>query len=332
MEGAAGDPVKTVLMMRGVRKILEVCCGLRAGERVVIVTDFEMGRIAEPLAAGCAERAADPVIVCMAPREVDGAEPPAAVAAAMGEAELVLTPVSRSISHAAATKAALGRGARVLALSDFREEMFYEGGIRADFPAIKPTCDRVAQRLTEAREAHLTSAGGTDVRMDLRGRSGNSHSCIATAPGVFSAFPNIEANVSPVEGSSQGLIVFDGSIPNFRLGVMREPARLEVRRGMIAEIAGGEQARRLEGLLRERGNLEVYNIAQLAVGLNPECRELTGQMTNDHGALGTVHIGIGTSENLGGHTRAGLHFDGIMRRPTLRLDGIMILDDGHLLV
>jgi len=324
--------VKTVLMMPGVRKILDVCCGLRAGERVVIVTDFEMGRIAELLAAGCAEAGADPVIVCMAPRDVDGAEPPAAVTAAMAEADLVLTPVSRSISHAAATRAALGRGARVLALSDFREEMFSEGGIRADFPAVQPTCDRVAELLSGAREAHLTSAGGTDLRMDLRGRQGNSHSCIVHAPGLFSAFPNIEANISPLEGTSQGVIVFDGSIPNFRLGVLREPVRLEVKQGMIVGITGGEQARRLEGLLRERGNLEVYNIAQLAVGLNPECRQLTGQMTNDHGALGTVHIGIGTSENLGGHTRAGLHFDGIMRRPTLRLDGATILDDGRLVV
>jgi leucyl aminopeptidase (aminopeptidase T) len=113
---------------------------------------------------------------------------------------------------------------------------------------------------------------------------------------------------------------------------MREPVRLEVKGGMIAGITGGEQAGRLEGLLRERGNLEVYNIAQLAIGLNPECRQLTGQMTNDHGALGTVHIGIGTSDNLGGHTRAGLHFDGIMRHPTLRLDGRPVLDDGQLLL
>ncbi len=322
--------MNTILMMPGVRKILDVCCGLKAGERVAIVTDFAMGRIAEVLAAGCAEAGADPVVVSMTPREVDGAEPPETVAAAMAAADLVLTPVSRSISHAAATRAALERGARVLALSDFREEMFYEGGIRADFPAMRPTCDRVAQLLTEAREAHLTSAAGTDVRMDLRGRKGNSHSCIVTAPGVFSAFPNIEANISPVEGTSEGVIVIDGSIPNFRLGVMREPVRFEVKKGMITRVSGGEQAKRLDGLLRERGVLEVYNIAQLAVGLNPECRELTGQMTNDHGTLGTVHVGIGTSENLGGHTRAGLHFDGILRRPTLKLEGGLLLEDGRL--
>ncbi len=324
--------MRTVLMMGGVRKILEVCCRLQGGEGVVIVTDFEMAaRIPELLAAGCAELGADPVVACMAPRDVDGAEPPPSVAAAMAEASLVLTPVSRSISHAAATRAALGRGARVLSLSDFREAMFYEGGIRADFVAIRPTCDRVTQLLTDAREAHLTSAAGTDVRMDLRGRAGNSHNCIVHTPGIFSAFPNIEANISPLEGTSEGVVVFDGSIPNFRLGVLREPVRLEVKRGMITGIAGGDQAQRLECLLRDRGSLEVYNIAQLAVGLNPECRQLTGQMTNDHGALGTVHIGIGTSENLGGHTRAGLHFDGIMRHPTLRLDGKTVLEDGALL-
>src|SRR3990172_5714169 len=71
-------------MMEGARKILEVCCGLRASERVTIVTDFAMGgRIAEVLAAACAERGAGPLGGWMTPRDVDGggAAPPAGRAA-----------------------------------------------------------------------------------------------------------------------------------------------------------------------------------------------------------------------------------------------------------
>lgn len=43
-----------------------------------------------------------------------------------------------------------------------------------------------------------------------------------------------------------------------------------------------------------------------------------------------MHIGIGTSANLGGTTKAAAHFDGMMNRPTLRLDGVALLDDGEL--
>jgi leucyl aminopeptidase (aminopeptidase T) len=78
------------------------------------------------------------------------------------------------------------------------------------------------------------------------------------------------------------------------------------------------------------GDATVYNVAQLAIGLNPAIPILTGVWAQDHGAFGTVHIGIGTSANLGGVTKAAAHFDGMMNRPTLRLDGHIILEGGLL--
>ena len=57
---------------------------------------------------------------------------------------------------------------------------------------------------------------------------------------------------------------------------------------------------------------------------------LTGTWAQDHGAFGTVHIGIGTSANIGGTTKAACHFDGMMYRPTIKLDGRVVLEDGEL--
>ena len=74
----------------------------------------------------------------------------------------------------------------------------------------------------------------------------------------------------------------------------------------------------------------VYNIAQFAVGLNPMCKELSGVMLNDEGVLGTIHIGIGTSSNLGGSTKAATHFDVIIRNPTVVFDEKIIIKNGEL--
>lgn len=74
----------------------------------------------------------------------------------------------------------------------------------------------------------------------------------------------------------------------------------------------------------------VYNIAQFAVGLNPLCTELTDIMLNDEGVLGTAHIGIGTSSNLGGHTKAATHFDVIICDATISIDGSFIMENGEL--
>jgi hypothetical protein len=43
-----------------------------------------------------------------------------------------------------------------------------------------------------------------------------------------------------------------------------------------------------------------------------------------------VHIGIGTSANLGGTIKAAYHFDGMMYNPTLKLDGRVVLEGGEL--
>ena len=40
------------------------------------------------------------------------------------------------------------------------------------------------------------------------------------------------------------------------------------------------------------------------MGLNPECKDFTGEMLNDEGVNGTIHIGVGTSANLGGDVQA----------------------------
>jgi leucyl aminopeptidase (aminopeptidase T) len=55
-------------------------------------------------------------------------------------------------------------------------------------------------------------------------------------------------------------------------------------------------------------------------------------MLNDEGVYGSMHIGIGTSSNLGGGVKAPTHFDLVMYHPTLELDGKVILKEGHLTV
>jgi len=326
--------VDAFLMMKGARKVIDVCAAVKPGEVVVIVADSDpvMMDIADVLAAAAHEREAEVVVTVMSPRAVDGAEPPRAVVETMKAANVVLTPVSYSVSHSKGVREAMAAGARVVSLVAFTKDMLERGGMDADFAKHRPLCDAVAAALGKAQEAHLTTLAGTDLKLSLVGRKGNSHPCIVDRPGTFTAIPNIEANISPVEGKGEGVIVFDGSIPNLRMGVVDAPVVVEVRKGNIVKINGGRHAAILRGIWERQADPSVYNIAQLAVGLNPECTAFTGVWLNDHGAYGTVHIGIGTSANLGGTTHAGLHFDGMMYRPTLRLDGRAIVENGEVVV
>jgi len=318
-------------VMNGARKIVRILARVSQGEQVLIAADTDTGVVAEALAAAALEITPDVVTTFMTPRQVDGDEPPAIVGAALLAAQVALLPVSYSISHSTAVRRALEHGTRVLSLPAATPDQLVRGGAEADFEAQAPVVRQVAERLTDAAAAHLTTPAGTDCTFDLRGRKGNAHDCILDRPGKFSAFPNIEANISPVDGTAEGVLVFDGSIPNLRLGgLLRDPVICTVNAGAIVSVEGGHEAGMIRQVWASLGDAAVYNIAQLAIGLNPAILMLTGVWAQDHGALGTVHIGIGTSTSLGGTTKAAAHFDGMMNRPTLRLDGQTLLLDGEL--
>ncbi|MBI4540879.1 MAG: aminopeptidase [Gemmatimonadetes bacterium] len=324
--GAGGGPLR-----RGARVLVEVCAGVREREQVVVVCDDERLAIAGAVRDATEAAGGIATVVTAPPRAIDNQEPARPVAAAMAAGSVLFLPVSKSLSHTRATREAIAAGTRVVSMTAFTERMMREGGLFADFPDRKPLCDRMAQLLSAAREVRITGPAGTDLVFSVEGRRGNSHACIVREAG-FTAVPNIEANTSPADGSTQGILVVDGSIPYYGVGVIREPVTFRISDGFVRGIEGGEQARFLRELLAAQEDPFVYNIAQFAIGLNPECREFTGEMLNDEGVNGTIHIGIGTSASLGGAVQAKTHFDAIIRAPSVWLDGEPVIREGELLV
>jgi leucyl aminopeptidase (aminopeptidase T) len=316
-------------IVAGARKIVRILARVKPGEKVAIVADTDTLTVAEALAVAALEITPEVATTIMRPVEVDGGEPPAVVTAAMRAADVALLPVSYSISHSTATRKALEAGTRILSLPAPTPDQLMRGGAEADFEAASPRVRKMAELLGKASTAYLTTPAGTDCRFQLSGRPGNAHDCILDRPGKFSAFPNIEANTSPVDGTAEGTVVFDGSIPNLRIGPLRSPVKCTVVKGNIVKVEGGPEADMIRKVWSEMGDAAVYNVAQLAIGLNPAIYMLTGVWGQDHGAFGTVHIGIGTSANLGGTTKAACHFDGMMYRPTLKLDDQVILENGE---
>ncbi len=315
--------------MKGASIVVDTCAAIQPGEDVLVVTDWQVSDVAERVAAAANERDANVTMAMMDPREYDGNEPEDTVAAAMMEADVIITPVHRSITHSSSTAEAKENGARVISMVKFTDEQLIRGGLYADYEGMRPHCEEMARKFTEASEARVTSPQGTDVTVDLEGRDGNAHPGIADEPGEFTALVHIESNIAPVEGGTNGTVVFDGAIPNLDIGVLEEPVTMEIEDGSVTSVEGGKEAQKIQRVWEEHNDPAVYNIAQLAVGMNPECPEFNGWFSNDHGRYGNVHFGIGTSSNLGGTTRAPVHFDAMMAEPTLELDGEVVVEDGE---
>lgn len=314
-------------MSRGAAKVIQVCAGVKPGEQVLLVTELSRYSIAQALAAEAYRVGAEPVVCIMEPRGQDSAEPPKEIAAAMASSDVFISVVGKSITHTQAVKNAVAAGSRGLVLTQFTEEMMIRGGIEGDFEALKPICIGMARGMAGAEKIVLTSPSGTHLEYSARGRRGNHLYCMVEN-GQFSTLPTVEANVSPLEGTANGIIVADGSIPYIGIGVLEEPVTLRVENGRVVDISGGRQAKMLADDLRAKNDPNVYNIAEHGVGLNPKC-SFCGFMLEDEGVFGSCHIGIGTSITLGGNVKASCHYDVIMKNGTIVADGKTLMENGE---
>jgi leucyl aminopeptidase (aminopeptidase T) len=307
-------------LRRAVETVVGPCLGVGRGENVVIVADRTTETLGEALRDAAARLGAEPVLAVMEPRDVDGQEPPAAVAAALAAAQVFVAPTRRSLSHTRARKAASDAGARGATLPGVTEDMLARL-MACDFPAMAARSRAVADLLTAADEAHVTCPRGTDFRADLRGRSGISDDGDLTAPGAFGNLPCGEGFISPLAGEGT---VFAATLAT--LGLPGAPVRLTVRDGRLAEAEGewGERWTALMDAAGERGR----NLAELGVGTN-EKATLTGNILEDEKMLGTVHVAFGASAGIGGTVAVPVHLDCLIEEATLDVGGTRVLDGGR---
>ncbi|MCG8605159.1 leucyl aminopeptidase, partial [bacterium] len=154
--------ISTDHMRLGAQKLIEANARVRANEKIVVVTDHHSLNLAR-LVTDAATAAKGEVVTCiMAPRARDGQEPPAAIARAMREADVIFSPVSTSITHTLAMREALQGGARAILMTAWTADTFTRSALlETDFEAQKDVCRRLGKAFTESNRIRLTSPSGT---------------------------------------------------------------------------------------------------------------------------------------------------------------------------
>ena len=303
-----------------VATIVRQCLQIEPGETVIVVADESTRVIGEALRVEASKAGADAVMALMDERAEDGSEPPGAVAAALAASQVFIAPTKRSLSHTTARKRASESGARGATMPGVTAEMLARV-MAVDFERMARRSQEVADLLSTARRARVTCARGTDLTLELDGRSGISDDGKLTAPGAFGNLPCGEAFIAPIAG--EGVIIAASLAP---LGLSEEPATLTVRDGAIVSGEGGlgpDYFARLDA-----HGAAGRNLAELGVGTN-DAAQLTGNVLEDEKILGTVHIAFGASAGIGGTVSVPIHLDVVVLDATLDLDGRTVLDAGR---
>jgi len=256
----------------------------------------------------------------------NGEEAPAEVAAAMSEASAIALVTTYSLSHTRARLDATHRGARVASLPGINVEMFART-IPIDYGYLETQGRALAAQLTDAERCRITAPGGTDVELSLHGREGRSDDGDLRSAGAFGNMPAGEAYIAPFEQDGRGTIVFDGSLASW--GLLAEPLTVSFAAGRAVTIEGGAAAAWLAETL-DAGGETGRVIAELGIGTNPGAT-ITGLILEDEKVEGTIHLAFGTNTGIGGANESSVHIDGLVRDPTVELDGRTVMRDGRLL-
>ncbi len=342
------------LLAHAARVALAGCLRLERGERAVIVTNPcpEVAAIARALYDAALELQARPTLIFQPPKsQLDFAEE-AVYAALTSRPEAVISVSEEKLGKDRAGIASPFSSRERSYDSLFHYLLYGEKCLRSfwsprvtreifmetvpiDYARLAEQCRAVKETLDGAREVHVESPAGTNLTVGLRGRRAMTDDGDFSRPGAGGNLPAGETFISPENGCSEGVVVFDGSVALHEGAVVpRSPIRVEVAGGLVADIRGGPEAGALleaiekaERQAREMGRqgelaserAELYarnarNLGELGIGLNPKAR-VTGNMLNDEKVCGTCHIAVG--HNYDEDAPALIHLDGLIREPTI---------------
>jgi leucyl aminopeptidase (aminopeptidase T) len=305
---------------------LKHCLNLRSDESALILADAPKMDIGQAFYNKALEMS-DQCTYLVLPATPYGTSLSKPAAHLMTLNDVVVLVTSHSLSHTNARRDASRKGARIASLPGITADSLIRT-MDGEYRFISDTSRKIADIFTIGHEGRLTSPAGTDLTFSIVRMKGYADTGIIHESGQFSNLPAGEGCAAPVQGSTQGVLVIDGSFPI--IGKISQPIQMRVQNGYVTRITGGEEAKKVRKLL-ERFGKPGKNIAEIGVGTNPKAR-LTGITLEDEKILGTAHVALGNNLSFDGKVSAHCHLDGILLKPTLVIDGKKILENGVLQV
>ncbi|MCD6403475.1 MAG: aminopeptidase [Candidatus Aenigmarchaeota archaeon] len=222
----------------------------------------------------------------------------------------------------------------------------YVRTVDIDYRWLRKVCKKLKPVVSDADRIRVTSRKGTDITFSTKGREAQVDDGDFRKPGQAGNLPSGEVFVSPTIATAEGRIVFDGSL-SYSKGsmVLKQPVVVEFRNGYVKRIYGGKEAlvfkkevekgvRMPFKVFKDKKLAEEYSknakhLGEFGIGLNPKAK-IVGNVLEDEKVMRTVHFAIGA--NYDEDAKALIHYDGLVIRPTVEIDGRVVMKDGKLLV
>jgi len=304
------------------------CMGAKKNEKILVITDEQKREIGLSLHENAVRLGYESLLVEMKSGKINGEEPSAVVAELMQKYDVVFCPTAKSLTHTDARRAASAKGVRIATFPGITKDVMIRG-MNADYKVISKRTIKLAKLLETGKNIRVTAPAGTDITFKIVGRKSYASKGLFHAKGESGNLPTGEAFLAPIEGTSNGVFVVDGSMAGLGL-IKNANIKIEVENGYATKISGGILANKLKTMLDKVGK-NARNIAEFGIGTNDSAK-LSGVLLEDEKVMGTIHIAVGNNVSMGGSVNVPIHLDGVIKKPTVWMDGKLLMKDGKLLI
>jgi leucyl aminopeptidase (aminopeptidase T) len=301
--------------MNGARTVVANCLNIKPLEKVLIITDNKMLKFGKVIFDASKEINLETFLLMMESTGSHGGEPPEIVAKAMKSSNVVIAPTYYSLTHTKARKDACDAGARIATMPRVTELSFTKGGLTADYTEVRKLTEKMFEVLKDAELVEVKSKNGTDVNFSVKTLLREKDTGIIHNSGEYGNLPAGEVATAPDEGTTNGKIVFDFS--NYGKKI-----ELIVKDGFVQET----DSKKLEKVFEMFGE-KARNIAEFGIGTNTKAKVIDSILEIEK-IHGTIHFALGNNATYSGTVDIPFHEDGVIIKPTVKIDNRLIIENG----
>ncbi len=315
--------------------LLDDILRIKPGELVYVISDTNTLVSTRSLMDQIMLRKAVPVLGVYVGEEFrSGLEPPSCVSKAAEVADVAIAAATMSLANTSLRRILHDNGGRFFSCPSFSFDLLDTVLAGVDLEAVRSDGTAVSKLLEQGKQATVVSGENSEytLELDISERRGNAQIALCGDAGSFASL-SLEANVSPHEDKGDGAVEVSALHPTNRKGSEWRKSVLHFKDGKIVDIVGlPADTDFIEKVLKSYEDDQMYHFAELGVGLNPVTRFTGESYIADESARGTIHFGMGRSISLGGCKHAAGHVDFIVECPTVRIDHISLLREGHIII
>ena len=300
---------------------------LKPNESVLIVTDPGKEKIEAAIFFEAAKKFTQKVeLISFVGMTENAQEPPKIVAQKMKQTDTALLVTTYSLSHTQARKQANKLGTRIISLPGITQEMILRT-LSVNYSSMGKLCHWLEKIMTNGNKVTIISPGGTNLSLAIKNRVALSDTGDFSKPASMGNLPAGETFIAPVENKTNGVVVFDGAFADIELD---KPITVEIKSGKAVKISGGKAARELKDLIKQAGE-KAKIVCEFGIGTN-KTTKLIPEVLESEKVYGTCHLAFGNNVTFGGKNSVQFHSDGIIKKPTIIIEGQTIMKKGKFML